>query len=134
MKGGLKKLYIAAFCIYMAAVALLCFMNPSQLPEMEVKTFLGLPIDKVFHFLMFLPYPILSSLSFITRGTGTSKNMTILIVLIILGIGISYGTEVIQAHTGYRSYDLGDFYADMTGIAAGTIFTVVYIAYTKLKK
>lgn len=134
MKGGFKKLYIAAFCIYLAAVAVLCFMNPSQLPEMDVKTFLGIPIDKVLHFLMFLPYPILSSLSFINRGTGTFKNMVILLILIVLGIGISYSTEAIQAQTGYRSYDLEDFYADMVGIAAGTVFTTAYIAYTKLKK
>ena len=134
MKKGLKKLYIVAFCIYMAAVAVLCFMNPSQLPEIDVKTFLGIPIDKVLHFLMFLPYPILSSLSFITRGTGTLKNLAILLVLIVLGIGISYGTEAIQAQTGYRSYDLEDFYADMVGIATGTILTTVYIAYTKLNK
>ena len=118
----------------MAAVAVLCFMNPSQLPEIDVKTFLGIPIDKVLHFLMFLPYPILSSLSFITRGTGTLKNLAILLVLIVLGIGISYGTEAIQAQTGYRSYDLEDFYADMVGIATGTILTTVYIAYTKLNK
>ena len=134
MKGGFKKLYIAAFCIYLAAVAVLCFMNPSQLPEMDVKTFLGIPIDKVLHFLMFLPYPILSGLVFIRKEQKMAVSIAILITLAVLGIGISYGTELIQARTGYRSYEVGDFYADMTGIATGFIISTIYLTYIKLKK
>ena len=134
MKGHLRILYIAAFCIYLVAVGVLCFIRPSSLPEMDVKTFLGLPIDKVLHFLMFLPYPVLSGLVFINKDQKLSAAATIMLILAITGIGVAYGTEMIQSQTGYRSYEIADFYADMTGIAAGIILAASYIAYTRLKK
>lgn len=134
MKGHLRILYITAFCIYLAAVGVLCFIRPSSLPEMDVKTFLGLPIDKVLHFLMFLPYPVLSGLVFINREQKLSAVISIMLILAITGTGVAYGTEMIQAQTGYRSYEIADFHADMTGIAAGTVLAISYIAYTRLKK
>ena len=134
MKGHLRILYITAFCIYLAAVGVLCFIRPSSLPEMEIKTFLGLPIDKVLHFLMFLPYPVLSGLAFINREQKLSAVISIMLILAITGTGVAYGTEMIQAQTGYRSYEIADFHADMTGIAAGIILAASYIAYTRLKK
>ena len=134
MKKGMKKIYIITFCIYLAAVAVLCFMNPSDIPEIDMQTFLGIPIDKVLHFLMFLPYPILAGLSFMNGRMGLVRNMVILTAIIITGIGVSYGTEVIQAHTGYRSYEIADFYADLTGLATGSIIVAAYITYTTLKK
>ena len=134
MKGHLRILYITAFCIYLAAVGVLCFIRPSSLPEMEIKTFLGLPIDKVLHFLMFLPYPVLSGLVFINREQKIPGITAIMLILAITGIGVAYGTEMIQAQTEYRSYEIADFYADLTGIAAGIILAASYIAYTRLKK
>ena len=134
MKGHLRILYITAFCIYLAAVGVLCFIRPSSLPEMDIKTFLGLPIDKVLHFLMFLPYPVLSGLVFINREQKIPGITAIMLILAITGIGVAYGTEMIQAQTEYRSYEIADFHADMTGIAAGIILAASYIAYTRLKK
>ena len=134
MKGHLRILYITAFCIYLAAVGVLCFIRPSSLPEMEIKTFLGLPIDKVLHFLMFLPYPVLSGLAFINREQKLSAVISIMLILAITGTGVAYGTEMIQSQIGYRSYEIADFHADMTGIAAGIILAASYIAYTRLKK
>ena len=134
MKSNLRKLYTAFFCIYLIAVGLLCFLRPSSLPEVDIKTFLGIPIDKLLHFLMFLPYPILSGLVFIRKEQKMAVSIAILITLAVLGIGISYGTELIQARTGYRSYEIEDFYADMTGIATGFIISTIYLTYIKLKK
>lgn len=134
MKGHWKNIYIATFCIYLAAVALLCFLKPSSLPEMDVKTFLGLPIDKVLHFLMFLPYPVLAGLSFISHKQKLGWNIVVLMSLAAVGIGMAYGTEVIQSHTEYRSYEIEDFYADLIGIGSGVIIAITYLIYIKLKK
>lgn len=134
MERRLRSIYIALFCIYMAAVAVLCFIRPSSLPEMDVKTFLGIPIDKMLHFLMFLPYPVLAGTAFIRRDCTTACGTAVLAVIAVTGIGISYGTEVVQAHTGYRSYEIGDFYADLAGIAAGSIASAAYLTFTRLKK
>ena len=125
---------MTAFCIYLAAVAVLCFARPESLPQIEVKTFLGIPIDKILHFIMFLPYTILSGLAFIGKDTRAAACMAVLILSVVTGAGISYGTEAIQAQTGYRAYEIGDFYADVTGIMTGTVVAVVYLIKTRLEK
>ena len=99
MERSLKKVYITTFCIYLTAVVLLCFLKPSSLPEMGIMTFLGIPIDKCLHFMMFLPFPILAGLVFIEKERGFLSGVSILAVLAVVGLGLSYGTELIQAHT-----------------------------------
>ncbi len=134
MKGRITTIYIIVFCIYLAAVGFICFMKPSSIPELGMDTFLGIPVDKILHFLMFLPYPVLAGQIFIRRDTGIASCIIIMATLAITGIGTAYGTELIQAQTGYRSYEIGDFHADMAGIAAGCMITIAYLTYTKLKK
>ena len=134
MKHRLKVLSIVAFCVYLAAVAVLCFIKPSSFPEMDIKTFLGIPIDKILHFIMFLPYPVLSGMVFISKEQKRPAVIATLLILALTGIGVAYGTEMIQSHTDYRSYEIADFYADIAGIAAGTIFTASCLIYTRLKK
>ena len=134
MKVNIKRICIAAFCIYLIAVAVLCFIRPSQLPEVDIKTIFGIPIDKVLHFLMFLPYPFLSGMSFMSRKLNIFINILTLAILVVAGVGIAYGTELIQAHTGYRSYEIADFKADAVGIAVGTIGAFFGMLYMKLKK
>lgn len=134
MRINCKKLYISAFCLYLAAVAALCFLRPDSLPSVDKDTFLGIPIDKLLHFLMFLPYPILSAMAFINNEKSMVSNATTLLILAVTGVGIAYATEIIQLHTGYRSYETADFYADSIGIAAGTLTYAIYLAIIKLKK
>lgn len=134
MKVNIKKLSLPVFCIYLIAVAFVCFMKPSSLPEIDIKTFLGIPIDKCLHFLMFLPYPILACMTFMRITGSLGRNLLILIAIMAIGGGIAYGTELIQAQTGYRSYEIADFYADIIGLATGSIPVAAYLIYTKLKK
>ena len=134
MKAKIKHIYIILFCFYLIAVALLCFLRPSSLPEMDIRTFLGLPIDKVLHFVMFLPYPVLAGMSFMNRENALLRNIITLMILVILGIGMAYGTEIIQAQTGYRAYEIADFHADISGIAAGSAIALAYLTYLRLKK
>lgn len=128
-----KRLHIVLFCLYLTAVVILCFMKPDDLPSVE-KYLFGIPIDKIAHFTMFLPYPILCSLSFMRHDMNKFRRMCVLAIIVITGIGMAYGTEVIQAHTGYRAYEIKDFYADMTGMCFGTLITLTYILIQKNRK
>ena len=51
------------FFLYLAAVAFLCFMHVDKLPDVQ-KFIFGIPTDKIAHFLMFLPFPILAYLAY----------------------------------------------------------------------
>ena len=134
MKGKATTIYIILFCIYLAAVGVVCFIKPSSIPEMNLKTFLGIPIDKVLHFLMFIPYPILAGPVFIGRDCSFICGAVIISIIAVTGAGVAYGTELIQAQTGYRSYEIGDFHADITGIITGSMTAIAYMTYTRLKK
>lgn len=127
-----KKTYITLFVVYLAAVAFLCFMKPDDMPEIQ-KDLFGIPMDKVAHFLMFLPYPILGAVSFMHKETGIWRNLAVLAVIAIVGAGLAYGTEVIQAQTDYRAYEITDFVADMTGIATGTLLTAAGLIIQKTR-
>ena len=122
-----RKTYIALFCIYLAAVAFACFSKPSNLPDMGAGTFMGIPMDKVLHFIMFLPFPVLASMSLINMNRGKAANLVTLAVIAITGIGI-------QSQLGYRSYDMKDLYADSIGICTGAIATAIIITCLRLKK
>lgn len=133
MKGRITATYITLFCVYLTAVGVLCFIKPSSIPEIDIKTFLGIPIDKIFHFMMFLPYPILAGPVFVRRERGLASGILTLALLSVTGAGVAYGTELIQAHTGYRSYEIADFHADITGIITGSLIAMGYLTYTRLK-
>lgn len=134
MKGSdIKKLSLALFCLYIAAVAALCFMKPDDMPQVE-KDFFGIPLDKVAHFLMFTPFTILSGMTFIHKERSLWKGLTVIVILYVVGAGAAYGTEVLQAQTGYRAYEMGDFFADLSGLSFGTVVSAVYLAATKRKE
>ena len=119
-----RRIFIPLFVLYLAAVAILCFMRPESLPETE-KFLFSIPMDKVAHFIMFLPYPALAATSFIRKGMTPWQKAALLAIVAVTGAGLAYGTEVLQAHTGYRAYEIADFKADLIGIAAGTMITVI---------
>ncbi len=117
-------------CIYLAAVAYLCFMKPDDLPEVRPDIF-GIPLDKIVHFLMFFPFPIVAYEAFKPKGGRKLIHIAVLMILYSVGLGLAIGTEHIQGMLGYRSEDINDFYADLTGMSCAAIMTAVYILAKK---
>lgn len=125
-----RILYITAFCIYIGAILYLCLTKPDNLPQTEFLIF-GLPADKVAHFTMFLPFPILMYLMFFDRSRSRWLDMLILVAAIALGIGAAFGTEYLQALTQYRSSDINDTFADMKGLSTGALIVLTHILLRK---
>lgn len=124
--------YIALFCIYIGAVLFLCLMKPDDIPQPEIDLF-GIPLDKVVHFLMFLPFPVLSFSVFYDRSSKTMTNLLIIAIILLFGTVAAYGTEYLQSLTEYRSSDITDVYADLTGLAVGGISTAIFTLIRKTK-
>ena len=123
---------ILIFCLYIAAVAYLCFAKPDGMPELPTEWF-GLPADKVAHFLMFLPFPLLAYTTFEMHGMTPGRKIMLLAAILCAGAGVALGTEYIQANLEYRSSDMKDFAADAIGLAAGSLGAVLYIYLKKDK-
>ena len=121
-----RIIFLLLFCLYIAAVAYLCFARPDDVPTLPESWF-GLPADKVAHFLMFLPFPLLGFLAF--EGTGTSIWKTAILAIALTGLGFAaaVSTEHIQAYLGYRSKEVSDLMADSMGLLSGCIITTIYI-------
>lgn len=107
------------FFIYMAIIFSLCFFNFSFQEGIEIPLYiLGIPVDKVVHFLMFVPFPILISLAFCRTGA---------FLVLLLGALLAIFTEGVQYYLlPYREGDILDFAADMTGIAAGLLCLILF--------
>ncbi len=122
MKG--RTLIRIVFLLYIAAVFYLCFGNFSSLSGAP-RHIWGLDSDKVVHFLMFFPFPILCYFSF--RWPGAKVWHSVLFTLCILGIGcaVAAGTELIQGYLPYRSADRADFGADFLALCISTVITLI---------
>lgn len=108
------------FLVYLAAIAFLCFMHADKIPDMQ-KTFLGIPADKVAHFLMFLPFPILVFLAYDHVTNKVWSSVLFAVLTFAVGAAIAWGTEYIQGMLPYRSRDVADFRADLLALGISTL-------------
>jgi VanZ family protein len=127
-----KQISLILFCLYIMAVAVLCFTQGEQLPELP-NTWFGLPSDKVAHALMFFPFTILGYLSFTSEENSTLQKVAVLTVLIAVGCGMAYATESIQRVLGYRAYEISDMKADMAGLGLGALISIMFIIFSTKK-
>lgn len=116
--------------LYVAAVCLLCFLHIGNGISMN-DTWLGFPRDKVLHFLMFLPFPVLMYMAFHKPAGKPWRLIFFLLVTIVIGAIAGGAIELIQKATGYRSCDILDFRADCIGLLAGCIIMLIYGAISK---
>ena len=126
MKIPLKKLFQGGFILYLAAVVYLCFGKFEQTPDIPW-SFLGIPSDKLVHFCMFFPFPILAFLAF-DKYTETPKSTFLFTgVTYAVGLLLAVGTEWGQAHlTTWRSGDPWDFAADVVGLTLSGIIVIIW--------
>ena len=126
MNKRLKILFQIAFGVYVVAVLMLCFGHFDNTPSLPT-TFLGIPTDKVAHFCMFLPFPILAFLAF-DKYTETPKSTLLFSSLtFVAGVLLALGTEWGQAHlTNYRSGETWDLAADLLALFIGTLIIIYW--------
>ena len=130
MKLKVRHISFIILCIYIAAVAFLCFMKTDSLPSVDMY-FLGIPMDKVVHFMMFAPFPVLAYMTFWPSKAGKGGKLAVLTVIVAVGAGLGKATERIQTMLGYRTGDPADFLSDMTGILTGALVIAAYILFKK---
>ena len=126
MKISLKKLSRFGFVLYLLAVLYLCFGKFENTPDIPW-SFLGIPSDKLVHFCMFFPFPILAFLAF-DRYTETHKSTFLFSgITWLTGLALAFATEWGQAHlTDYRSGDPWDLLADGLAITLSTIVVIIW--------
>ena len=122
-----KKLILRIlFYLYLAAVLFLCFGHFESTPDVP-KSLLGIPADKLVHFCMFFPFPILAFLAF-DKYTETPKSTFLFSgITWVTGLLLAYATEWGQAHmTTWRSGDPLDLLADGIAITLATVVVIIW--------
>lgn len=119
--------------LYVIAVGILCFSRFNTGIDLS-STWFGIPKDKVVHFTMFLPYPILMYAAFFRYEKRPARLILFLIIVIAAGMILAGATELIQGELKYRSADIMDFRADSLGIFTGSIITLIACILVGKKK
>ena len=122
MKINKQHIAALALCIYILAICILCFMNPSDMPDPS----LDIPgLDKLVHLMMFIPFPVLAYLTIENPKNSFKMNLTFIALIFLTGCILATGTEYIQKLTDYRSFETGDITADLTGLLIGSTLTLL---------
>lgn len=110
------------FAVYLIAIAYICFASQGGLPSFDGWKF-AIPADKVVHFTMFLPFPVLLFYSMEKHRRWH--------LILVMGVGCVLGalTELIQALIPYRAADFTDFLADSLGLLCGTLFLWIFCLF-----
>ena len=118
------------FLLYLIAVAWLCFGRFDNTPDVPL-SFFGIPTDKLVHFAMFLPFPVLTFFAFNRYSEKFLKSFLWLWLTFFIGALIAAGTEIGQGLTEYRSADTLDYLADLIGLGTGTIAVILLMIRKK---
>ena len=122
---NLRILFRILFFFYLAAVLVLCFSNFNSVPSVP-RRLLGIPTDKLVHFCMFFPFPILSFLSFDRFTESTSRTLLFTGITLAVGILLALFTEWGQAYlTNYRTGDLWDLLADFLALLLSSLIVII---------
>lgn len=118
--------------VYIVAVAYLCFANFDKTPDIQ-KFIFGIPTDKLVHFCMFFPFPIIFFFASDKRSSSMIKAMSSFVLACSYGCIFAGITEIVQAMLPYRTEDLADFGADCLAICSSALFTYIADIYTIVK-
>ena len=113
--------------LYICAVAYLCFGSFDSIPDMN-KGLLKFLTDKVVHFCMFLPFPVLAALCRKNLPPSASKAAISIVLIFLLGCAFAASTELIQGRLTYRSCDIRDFGADALALLLGSVAVGISVA------
>ena len=117
-------IWFVLFLIYLGFVAWCCFGQFDNMPNVT-KEFMGIQVDKIVHFIMFLPFPFLCFRSFsfpVAKPWQVFLSMT---VIFLIGCIIAAGTEIGQSFTAHRSAEPMDFLADALALAACSVASLI---------
>ena len=114
------------FAVYLAAVAFLCFgrFDSSQDVPMDLW---GIPTDKVVHFLMFFPFPLLACLAFGGYRGKPGQAVLKTVLAFLAGCAFAAGTEWVQTRLPYRSGDPVDFQADALALLLSSVIVLLLV-------
>lgn len=116
--------------VYIIVVGVVCFARFSSIPTVPGK-FLGLDADKVVHFLLFTPFPILAYFSFPLDRKRLPVTLGAIVLIFIIGACLAGVTEFVQGCLPYRTMDINDYKADLLGVLFSSMLVFFIRVFTR---
>lgn len=111
---------------YIGLLLYLCFGHFNKVPEIARKFhFFGIEQDKLVHFVMFFPFPILCYYAFGKTFKTFGGALAFTLIIFLLGCCLGAATEIGQGMTTYRSADPKDFFADGLSLAISSVISFI---------
>lgn len=109
--------------LYVAVVCYLLFSEGDKLPKVPAWK-LPFEMDKVAHFLMFFPYPVLAYKS---MGVNRSNPGWLILGIWVFGCFLGALTEYVQSFTATRSMELADFLVECVSMLISSVALGIYL-------
>ena len=120
-----KTVWRILLVLYIIGIYILCFGSFSNGPDLG-GTLWGIPKDKIGHFCMFLPFPVLVFGVFDRITVKPWHSVVFIVCTFVAGCIVAAATEVIQSLTPTRQCDINDFRADSVALALSCICVLIY--------
>lgn len=132
MKVTKKTIAKTVFLLYLATVLYLCFGQFSNMDNVPKQLF-GFDSDKVVHFLMFFPFPLLFYLAFGREPRNAWLSIAQTLCILLLGSLIAAGTEIVQDFIPNRASDIADFRADFISLSCSSAIVLLKDLFKTLR-
>lgn len=118
---------------YVGVVIFLLLYDFSDRVDDIPMAILGIPFDKIVHFLIFMTFSITLSLYRMCHKQVTWLQYDV--VILLLGALFAIVSELLQLLTPYRGFSFNDIFADLCGVVFGLIiFKLFQLKCRCLKK
>ena len=118
--------------LYLVAILFLCFGKFEGTDDVPMDLW-GIPTDKIVHFLMFLPFPLLAFFAFDRFTESIRPSVLWVLGTFAAGALLASGTEWVQGFLPYRTRDFADLKADLLALGASSLL-VLFLDLRKQKK
>lgn len=128
MKGfhAVNSLIKSLFFVYLIVILSIMIFTINTEDIKAPDLLFGIEIDKVVHFLVFLPYPFLLWLAFNKRFIK-HRNLFICFLIPLTGLLFAIATELLQSLNPTRDFDIFDILANILSIIfASLVLNVIH--------
>ena len=125
-------IYRTLFILYVILVAYLCLARFNDISDFPKRLF-GIRLDKIVHFCMFFPFPIIGFNAYGKSIKTPAQVFAAMATVFSIGCIFAGLTEIIQGMMPYRTEDISDFYADMLAMVCASVITCIN-ALVKIRK
>ena len=118
-----RVIAVVVWVLYICAVLVLLLGKFSSSPDIP-KEMMGIPMDKIVHFLIFLPSVILTYMTFFHRDMTSKKVTSMLLIAFFSALAVAAASEIAQFFLPWRQGEPMDFAADCIGVVLSVLIAL----------